>query len=66
MIRRVMIIINVSSEAISTNTSASVELKYVSALPVKLNLALVNWSYTFYWLNVGQYSFYNKEILVEI
>ena len=38
MIRGKMIFINVSSEAILTNTFASVELKDVRDLPVKLNL----------------------------
>ena len=42
MIRRKMIIINVSSEAILRNTFASVELKDVRGLPVALHLASVN------------------------
>ena len=64
MIIRKMVTINVSSEVILRNTFASVELKNVRGLPVKLHLASLKLH--FYWLNVGQYSFYNKKILVEI
>ena len=61
-----MIIINDSSEAILRKTFERVELKDVSGLPVKLDSASVDCSCFFYWLNVGQYSFYNKKTVAEI
>ena len=48
------------------NTFASIHLKDVSGLSVKLHLALVNSSYIFCWLNDGEDSFYNEKTLFDI
>ena len=66
MIRREMIIINISSEAILRNNFASVELEGVGGLSIKFHLASFNGSFFFKRLNLGQYSIYNKKVLVEI
>ena len=47
MINRMTMSINISSEAILSYSFASVELKDVRGLLVKLHLASVNWSYIF-------------------